>query len=179
MHPTWRVSSSVTVGQHLNDTPRRYERPFPWISAPKDWWGCLALAAWNNAKVDRRVCLWAAMHRYLQQKIYRAILIITIILQERTTTNFKKSFRSHAQEISYFTTENICAYICLYVSEFSTKWGDPRSCKRKITMCCTTPNFAWGFQKTKANLVTLSIWSLINVTDTFKMIISTEHCFSQ
>jgi len=110
IHLTWLTSLSATVGLHLNEIPRKYERLFPWISAPMQRYGCLALTAWNDAKVDRSAWLWIVKHRYLQQTNYRLILIITIIfanadfynLQEKLQKPMHMNFLTLSLKISKF-----------------------------------------------------------------------------
>jgi len=69
IHLGWLISSSVTVGLYLNEMPRKYDWLFPWISAPMQRYGYLALVEWNNATVDRSAWLWIVKHRYSKRII--------------------------------------------------------------------------------------------------------------
>jgi len=147
IHLTWLISSSVTVGLYLNEIPRKYERQFPWISAPMQRYGYLVLAEWNNAQFDLSVWLWIVKQRYLQRTHSRLILIITIIFVNADFYNLQEKLKSPMHRNFLTLPLRICTLICA----LSFKWFDylewHERQKPEIAKCFTAPKFACRFSE--------------------------------
>jgi hypothetical protein len=151
IHLTWLTSSSVSVGLYLNEIPRKYERHFPWITAPMQRYRCLALAVRNNAKVDRSAWLWTVKHRYLQQTNYRLISIITIIFANADFYNLQKKLHKPMHRNFLTLPQRIYTFIlALSFKRFDyLKW--PERQKPEIAKCFAAPKFTCRFSEKEVN----------------------------
>jgi len=134
--------------------------------------GCLAVAAWNNTKIDRRAWLWTIKHRYLQQTNYRLLWIITIIFANADFYNLQEKLQKPMNRNFLTLPQRIYAFVLALSFKGFDYLTWPERQKPEIAKCFTATKFACRFSEKEVNYCHLKSLTFQFVTNTFTIIIT-------